>query len=199
MSAQVHTRSLKLNLQLMTYSLYCLAQLLLRVITEQFSIKCFKQLVRLTTVRAALITQCNYSCHSLCISELFNSIFVFWFCKIYIRIYLYIILKCQSVTDPDPSPPCPVEEPAPGSLCSAILMCSYGEECCCGQCSASIVFTCQGVTGVWQAYFTDACLLPSCRNLYDNNMQPVCLSLFAGGLPSNSSSSSSSPSKVVKT
>ena len=45
------------------------------------------------------------------------------------------------------------------------MMCSYGEECCCGECFASIVYNCMGGTGVWQAYFTDACFIPSCRIL----------------------------------
>ena len=40
------------------------------------------------------------------------------------------------------------------------LICSYGEECCCGSCSPSYVCECNG--GDWSCYFTDACFMPQC-------------------------------------
>lgn len=63
---------------------------------------------------------------------------------------------------PDGSNPaaCPAAEPTPNGGCLGADTCSYGQECCCGQCSASLVCTCAG--GSWACYYTDFCLRPGC-------------------------------------
>jgi|GEM_PF-1557895 len=55
---------------------------------------------------------------------------------------------------------CPAAEPAPNGACVGVDTCSYGQECCCGQCSASFVCTC--AAGSWACYYTDFCLRPGC-------------------------------------
>ncbi len=58
---------------------------------------------------------------------------------------------------------CPAEQPAfgaSGTACTGGLHCSYGTECCCGQCSASYVCDCTG--GAFSCYYTDFCLSPNC-------------------------------------
>jgi len=57
---------------------------------------------------------------------------------------------------------CPAEEPSLGARCSLpeSVNCEYGEECCCGKCSPSLVLTCSG--GSWLGYYTDACLAANC-------------------------------------
>ena len=59
-------------------------------------------------------------------------------------------------------PSCPQTEPQPGAPCSSSpIECEYGEECCCGRCSSSIVYQCY--YGRWSAYHTGFCLNPSCQ------------------------------------
>jgi hypothetical protein len=55
---------------------------------------------------------------------------------------------------------CPAEAPGGGACAEEGLRCEYGEECCCGQCYPSLVYTCNG--GQWAGFNTDACLRPSC-------------------------------------
>ena len=57
------------------------------------------------------------------------------------------------------TPTCPANAPT-GACTDEGLTCEYGEECCCGQCSPSIVSTCSG--GRWATRSTDACLRPAC-------------------------------------
>jgi len=38
--------------------------------------------------------------------------------------------------------------------------CSYGTECCCGDCYASYLCSCQ--SGFWSCYYSDACYVPPC-------------------------------------
>merc|ERR1711963_51230 len=55
---------------------------------------------------------------------------------------------------------CPKEQPGLGTSCSVPddLECTYGEECCCGECSHSLVLSCFG--GVWGGFHTDFCFRP---------------------------------------
>ena len=55
---------------------------------------------------------------------------------------------------------CPPEQPSLGTSCSLPenLECNYGEECCCGECSHSIVLSCFG--GAWGGFHTDFCFRP---------------------------------------
>ena len=55
---------------------------------------------------------------------------------------------------------CPKEQPGLGTSCSVPddLECKYGEECCCGECSHSLVLSCFG--GVWGGFHTDFCFRP---------------------------------------
>lgn len=55
-----------------------------------------------------------------------------------------------------PSGGCPATPPGSGDACSEGLRCEYGEECCCGACHPSLVYTCNA--GVWIGLHTDACL-----------------------------------------
>ncbi len=55
---------------------------------------------------------------------------------------------------------CPATEPSPNGACEGTDRCAYGQECCCGECSASFVCTCAG--GTWACYYTDFCLRPAC-------------------------------------
>ena len=48
------------------------------------------------------------------------------------------------------------------------LACEYGEECCCGRCSPSLVCECEE-DGTFSCFFTDACLDPEC-----SEDGPVC-------------------------
>ena len=86
---------------------------------------------------------------------------------------------------------CPADKPNVGSPCSQITECSYGEECCCGQCHprwvSSVTLGCPWISrpfrklvshpcssssmsmmceeGKWViGLFTDACLRPDCEN-----------------------------------
>lgn len=60
--------------------------------------------------------------------------------------------------------PCPAQEAVIGASCDAASQegkqCTYGEECCCGQCYPSLVCTCSG--GQYACLSTDACLRPGC-------------------------------------
>jgi len=56
---------------------------------------------------------------------------------------------------------CPAE-PAINEACTDEgVSCAWGEECCCGTCSPSLVCTC--ASGSWACYATDACFIPSCE------------------------------------
>lgn len=56
---------------------------------------------------------------------------------------------------------CPSAEPF-GDACAVDgLECSWGTECCCGECFPSLVCTCYG--GTWGCYATDACMIPGCE------------------------------------
>merc|ERR1712032_64585 len=52
---------------------------------------------------------------------------------------------------------CPVKQPSIGTACSLPpgFECNYGEECCCGECSPSLVLSCFG--GSWGGFNTDFC------------------------------------------
>jgi hypothetical protein len=66
------------------------------------------------------------------------------------------------VQTPDVQNPsgCPATDPAPNGVCLGDDTCRYGQECCCGECSASFVCTCAG--GHWACYYTDFCMRPDC-------------------------------------
>ncbi len=69
----------------------------------------------------------------------------------------------QDIGDPDAWTTCPAEQPAygvGGTSCAGGLHCSYGTECCCGQCSPSYVCDCN--SGKFSCYYTDFCLGPNC-------------------------------------
>ena len=54
----------------------------------------------------------------------------------------------------------------PGGACSTDgQRCEIGEECCCGECSPSLVCTCAG--GTWACYYTDFCMRPPCPDTED--------------------------------
>merc|ERR1712130_568884 len=55
---------------------------------------------------------------------------------------------------------CPLEEPRIGTPCTLppSSRCSYGEECCCGECSPSLVLSC--FDGSWGGFNTDFCFRP---------------------------------------
>jgi hypothetical protein len=61
----------------------------------------------------------------------------------------------------DASELCPTEPPIGESCPRNELECSWGTECCCGQCFPSTVCTCSGDS--WACYATDACMIPSCE------------------------------------
>ena len=52
---------------------------------------------------------------------------------------------------------CPLEQPSIGTPCSLSpgFECSYGEECCCGKCSPSLLLSC--IAGSWGGFNTDFC------------------------------------------
>lgn len=59
---------------------------------------------------------------------------------------------------------CPEEAPdIPGSCDEALegIECGWGEECCCGGCSPSLVCSCEG--GAWLCSATEACNIASCE------------------------------------
>jgi hypothetical protein len=58
------------------------------------------------------------------------------------------------------TPTCPAEAPVGMSGCDGPATCEYGEECCCGECYASLVCACSG--GSWSCHATDACLIAGC-------------------------------------
>jgi len=59
---------------------------------------------------------------------------------------------------------CPQEQPSLGTSCSLpdSVECKYGEECCCGECSASLVLSC--FDGSWGGFHTDFCFRPGADN-----------------------------------
>eukprot|EP00092_Neocalanus_flemingeri_P082674 GFUD01103608.1.p1 GENE.GFUD01103608.1~~GFUD01103608.1.p1 ORF type:complete len:181 (-),score=27.35 GFUD01103608.1:529-1071(-) len=54
---------------------------------------------------------------------------------------------------------CPLLEPSFDSIatCSSPLSCSYGRECCCGQCGGSKLADCDPSEGAWYISHTDRC------------------------------------------
>jgi hypothetical protein len=61
----------------------------------------------------------------------------------------------------DPDPTCPATTPTIGSSCTVEGQeCAYGTETCCGQTYDSLIIFC--ADGVYQGYYTDACLVPTC-------------------------------------
>jgi len=58
---------------------------------------------------------------------------------------------------------CPKKQPGLGTPCSVPedVSCSYGSECCCGKCHASMVLQCS-VLRQWAGFYTDACMRPNC-------------------------------------
>ena len=68
----------------------------------------------------------------------------------------------SSSTSPDGCPTTAPDWNDSGKLACTkeFLTCSYGEECCCGGCSASYTCSCSG--GVWVCGFTDACADITC-------------------------------------
>ena len=58
---------------------------------------------------------------------------------------------------------CPPEQPRIGTPCSlspGFDSCTYGEECCCGECSPSLVLSC--FEGSWAGFNTDFCFRETC-------------------------------------
>ena len=49
----------------------------------------------------------------------------------------------------------PEVAPSTNDNCDDAVTCSYGEECCCGECHPSLLATCSD--GRWTLVFTDAC------------------------------------------
>lgn len=69
-------------------------------------------------------------------------------------------LSDTAVTDANPADAgiCPATPPIGQSgTCTGIPTCEYGQECCCGKCSPSIVCQC-GQSGTWACMYTDFCL-----------------------------------------
>lgn len=67
------------------------------------------------------------------------------------------------VCEVDVAPSCPDLAPEPGSACDASVgdgECTWGEECCCGECYPSFACSCED--GTWACYATDACFIESC-------------------------------------
>lgn len=60
---------------------------------------------------------------------------------------------------------CPAQSPIGQSCADEGLRCTYGTECCCGQCYPSLVCECQ--SGRFACYYTDACLIPGCPDAVD--------------------------------
>ena len=62
---------------------------------------------------------------------------------------------------------CPATAPISGSeSCSTGgQMCTYGEECCCGECFPSMECECQYDLGDWGCWYTEACNIPSCPDI----------------------------------
>lgn len=57
---------------------------------------------------------------------------------------------------------CPAESPNPGDACGTEgEKCSYGEECCCGDCFDSFICECDG--GSFQCLHSDACMVPEIK------------------------------------
>ncbi len=72
----------------------------------------------------------------------------------------------------DVNPNCPVDAPiGVASACGVPSSCEYGTECCCGQCYPSTVCTCDGAQ--WSCYATDACMIQSCPDVYEDVYEEV--------------------------
>jgi len=75
---------------------------------------------------------------------------------------------------------CPAERPEFGSSCDhpAGGQCTYGQECCCGECHPSLLMECGG--GSWVGRHSEACMLPTCPTtapcpvLCTADYTPVC-------------------------
>merc|ERR1719234_1272616 len=59
---------------------------------------------------------------------------------------------------------CPKKEPIMGSPCSVPedVTCTYGSECCCGECHPSFKASCDRKYG-WSGFYTEACMNPYCN------------------------------------
>lgn len=56
---------------------------------------------------------------------------------------------------------CPSERPKfPGGACDFEVSCSYGEQCCCGECHPELICRCE--QGQVICVFTDDCMAPRC-------------------------------------
>ena len=53
---------------------------------------------------------------------------------------------------------CPKKTPDSFDTCEGSMTCTYGEECCCGECHHSLVANCDPINKKWIMYYTDACL-----------------------------------------
>jgi len=70
---------------------------------------------------------------------------------------------------------CPEKEPMIGEPCSLpsdVGPCSYGSECCCGECHPRLKAEC--IEGRWEGFNTDACMRPQCT-CGDPACQQTCL------------------------
>jgi len=67
-----------------------------------------------------------------------------------------------------PNGRCPESEPEPMSACAIPgKKCTYGEECCCGECHASMTASCvpgKGDASMWMLMYTHACMDPICES-----------------------------------
>jgi hypothetical protein len=73
--------------------------------------------------------------------------------------------------NPDAQPGCPSQAPIGIQMyCGEVRTCEYGTECCCGQCYASTVCTCNGEG--WGCYATDACMVVSCPDVMEDVFTP---------------------------
>lgn len=90
--------------------------------------------------------------------------------------------KQPDIVAADAMKTCPASPPSWPTACADGLHCSYGQECCCGQCSASIECDCNG--GVFGCGYTDFCMGPQCSpgcKLYEYQTPKGCASCAAIG------------------
>lgn len=90
---------------------------------------------------------CSYKCPGTCSDEISGG----WPVDGTEMVELYCIAE---------APECPAEPPFGSEACQGELTCTYGEECCCGECHDSLVCQCMG--GEFGCYYTDACMVPWC-------------------------------------
>lgn len=82
---------------------------------------------------------------------------------------------CVAVEEPEPEV-CPETSPLNNdnnSCRTPDLRCSYGEECCCGECFASLECFCTE-DGTFACAATDACFIDSCEGRCDEDDPQVC-------------------------